>query len=355
MYLSAVHRALALGLLASVLVSRRALAEDLPTQGAGSFGSTVDTAAPDAMNMAPSQSKGAIALGHEGLKLMDRGEYERAFSLFERAEQLAHSPVFLIYQARAAWQLGHYQTALTLYQACSAEKLDEKSPELWKQTVAEAERERARLSEQMPVVKLSFAGGLTPPLEVTVQRKSEQSGAAVQTSMSEFSSAASQVMDLDPGHYLITVKDRQRRVIEHALRVKPGSHIQLHFEFSALAFREAKRLSVRPNQPGPSALRVGAYAAWSSGSALLIGGAVAGGMAMAIAQDVLVACSGNVCPAEEQARVERAQRLSRLAAAGLVSGLVGEVAGTVLWLWDRHARQLRLTTSGTALAIEGNF
>ena len=76
---------------------------------------------------------------------------------------------------------------------------------------------------------------------------------------------------------------------------------------------------------------------------------------MMLAQDVLSKCSGDVCPAEEQIRVARAQRLGRLAAAGIVSGLVGEVAGTVLWLWDRHETRLQLATQGTGLMVQGKF
>ncbi|HXS17992.1 MAG TPA: tetratricopeptide repeat protein, partial [Polyangiaceae bacterium] len=300
-------------------------------------------------------SKQAIALGHEGLKLMELGEYEQALTLFMQAEQLAHSPVFLIYQARAAWWLGRYEAALGLYQTCSDERLDEQSPVLWQQTVLEARRERARLAEVIPVIELSFAGQVRAPLRVSIRRQTGDDGALGRTSTADWPTVEQRRIKLDPGQYSITVRDGAERVVRQALRARPGSRIQARFVFPASPVKGTPRAPSPPVPSGTTKLRWGAYAAWSSGSALLIGGVVAGSMSMMLAQDVLSKCSGDVCPAEEQIRVARAQRLGRLAAAGIVSGLVGEVAGTVLWLWDRHETRLQLATQGTGLMVQGKF
>jgi hypothetical protein len=355
MHLPAVHRAFACALCASLLWAASALAQSAPTVDTDSARTASSDVPSTVLRRTPSQaSNEAIVLGHEGLKLMEVGQYQRALSLFAQAEQRAHSPVFLIYQARANWWLGRYQAALALYRACSAEVLEEESPALWKETVVEAERESTRLSRQVPVIHLSFSGAWSPPIAITIARPSMNDG-KIEVARSELLSAEPRRMELDPGRYFVTVRDGQDHVVERALSLQSGGQAGLHFIFPAPLVREKRRSSVVSPRSGPSALRVGAYAAWSSGGALLVGGAVAGGVAMALAQDVLQACAGDVCPAEEQVRAERAERWGRLAAAGLVSGLVGEVAGTVLWLYDRQEKQWQLTSRGTVLSLEGTF
>jgi hypothetical protein len=94
----------------------------------------------------------AVVRGQRGLEAFRERDWATAYDSFRQAETLVHSPVFLLYMARARAEEGAHPEALDLYARVVAEKLPENAPAAWRQAVRQAESEsqalRARLEER---------------------------------------------------------------------------------------------------------------------------------------------------------------------------------------------------------------
>ena len=108
----------------------------------------------------------AVQLGREGVALYNDQRFEDAFDRFANAEELVHSPVFLIYMARCDHKRGNWVAALDRYDALVIEKFRDDAPKEWMRAREEAELERARLAQQIPTV--SIAVGDVPHDRVSV-------------------------------------------------------------------------------------------------------------------------------------------------------------------------------------------
>lgn len=91
----------------------------------------------------------AVVSGQRGLEAFRNGEWGAAYSRFHEAETLAHSPVFLLYMARARARLGAAAEALDLYARVIREPLDQHTPDSWRSAVDQGKREAAELRAKM--------------------------------------------------------------------------------------------------------------------------------------------------------------------------------------------------------------
>lgn len=318
-----------------------------------------DTATPRASDLSrrsgTTQTKDAIALGHQGLHALDAGDFAAAFELFAGAEALAHSPVFLLHQARAAWNLGRWELALNLYDACTSEKLDANSPPPWRETVETASAEKARLVAVMPSLRVSWASDFAQPIQMKIERLDSVDPKQAYDATEVMQKDA--WLHLDAGEYLVILEDAQRRKEAQRVVLEPRRPVRLHFGLSKPQL--TRDVQLHPSQPRrgtPNELKMAAYVAWGSGVGLLTFGGVAGGVALGLAAAVRANCEEDICPSEEQERAQAALRWGNLATAGIVSGLVGVGAGTMCWVWDRKRQaKLRLASSGAVLQLEGTF
>ena len=83
----------------------------------------------------------AVSRGQRGLAAFGSGDLEASYRLFESAEELAHSPVFLLYMARVRAKQGALEDALALYERVCSEPLAETSPEVFRAAVEHAQEE----------------------------------------------------------------------------------------------------------------------------------------------------------------------------------------------------------------------
>jgi hypothetical protein len=94
----------------------------------------------------------AVANGQRGLEAFRQGDWATAYSRFHDAETFAHSPVFLLYMARARARLGASAEALDLYTRVARERLGDGVPDSWRSAVEQATQEgselRARLARE---------------------------------------------------------------------------------------------------------------------------------------------------------------------------------------------------------------
>ncbi len=91
----------------------------------------------------------AIANGERGLEAFRVGDWAAAYTAFQDAETLAHSPVFLLYMARARERQGAWAEALDLYSRITREPPSEGAPESWRGAAEQAEQEAAALRARL--------------------------------------------------------------------------------------------------------------------------------------------------------------------------------------------------------------
>ena len=87
----------------------------------------------------------AVGAGQRGLEAFRLGDWEAAYRAFREAETTAHSPVFLLYMARARQRQGASAEALDLYARVAAEPVTTVTPDSWRVAIEQAAREGAEL------------------------------------------------------------------------------------------------------------------------------------------------------------------------------------------------------------------
>jgi tetratricopeptide (TPR) repeat protein len=87
----------------------------------------------------------AVQAGQRGLEAFRLGNWEAAYQAFREAEATAHSPVFLLYMARARQRQGASAEALDLYARVAAEPAANATPGSWRAAIEQAAVERAEL------------------------------------------------------------------------------------------------------------------------------------------------------------------------------------------------------------------
>jgi hypothetical protein len=117
----------------------------------------------------------AVASGQDGLEAFRRGDWATAYSRFHDAETFAHSPVFLLYMARARARQGASAEALDLYARVARESLDERVPDSWRSAVEQARAEGSELGarlvrEDSKRLRLPSAPAVTEPAGPSVPR-----------------------------------------------------------------------------------------------------------------------------------------------------------------------------------------
>ena len=91
----------------------------------------------------------AVATGPRGLEAFRRGDWAQAYALFHRAETLAHSPVFLLYMARAREKQHASEEALDLYARVVRQPVNGEVPDSWRTAVEQAEQELRELRSRL--------------------------------------------------------------------------------------------------------------------------------------------------------------------------------------------------------------
>lgn len=263
---------------------------------------TVDSAQHQSPSNRPSSSASepdsALVWGHRGLREFGRGEYRGALASFERAEELQHSPVFLLYMARAHQKLGNLVEAKSLYRRVIDDPEAEQGPPAWQQAVRDA---RSELNGLEPTTTPEEAEHRLSPSAAPTTAEPSRSRSRTATESAEKTA--------DP-------------VARPAARtIKP----------------------VSPASPSPPSIssegstprRPAAYAALGVGGLGLVLATVTGAMAVSRANEVKSRCVGTVCRPEDEPLVYEANRFGNLATVGAVVAITGAATGVTLLLWPK--------------------
>ncbi len=107
----------------------------------------------------------------EGVKASNEKRWADAADLFTRAESLVHSPVHLLYLARAQEKLGQLVKARENYNRVIRERVSPDSPEAFRQAQASAQQEVGAVDARLGAVTLKLEGEKGP---VTVTMDGEK-------------------------------------------------------------------------------------------------------------------------------------------------------------------------------------
>jgi hypothetical protein len=105
---------------------------------------------------------GARVAATEGVKASNEKRWADAADLFTRAESLVHSPVHLLYLARAQEKLGRLVKARENYNRVIRERVGADSPEAFRQAQASAQQEVGSVEARLASVTLKVEGEKGP-------------------------------------------------------------------------------------------------------------------------------------------------------------------------------------------------
>ena len=286
----------------------------------------------------PLDSERALSLGHAGLSAFESEDYQAALKNFELAESAAHSPVFLLYMAKARLKLGELLRARSLLRQVAHEELSADAPPSWQRAHDQAHENLKQIAGQIPSLALSVRGG-TPPFLVSIAERQQRVGRGTVR------------LELDPGSYSCLVQDAQGRSVTQKLSVaaferKKSIVVEFPAEHSVARNADPAASAPEPNNLlALSTLGVGIVAA----SVGIVAGTVAGVQT----RNLKAQCDGNVCPRDQKYRGERAKTWANVASASLVIGAVGIGGG--LLLYDSPDSRAEQVGRGPFINVAGSF
>jgi hypothetical protein len=128
-------------------------------------------AQPSAWAQSDDDRAGARVAATEGVKAINEKRWADAADLFSRAESLVHSPVHLLYLARAQEKLGHLVKARENYNKILREKYSTDAPDAFRQAQSSAQQESAGLDARLAAITVKLDGEKGP---VTVTMDGEK-------------------------------------------------------------------------------------------------------------------------------------------------------------------------------------
>jgi hypothetical protein len=265
----------------------------------------------------------AIELGRQALATYSRGAFEEALREFAAAEQVAHSPVFVLYMARCQRKLGKLLKARELLRRVTAENLAPDAPSPWQFAVASGRAELATLEGQIPSIL------------VTITNPSEILGVTLDGATVDMSQGKLE-LDVDPGAHDLDVlyRDRttERRVVvagngeRSKLVALSKSQVRSRPAPSSASSALAHPAHHNPPDRRSSSLRRWSYVTLGASAVSLGAGVISGIVALNAMDNVKRRCSEDLkCRPEEAVQVERASdwaavsTLSFIAAAGFLT------------------------------------
>jgi hypothetical protein len=195
-------------------------------------------------------------MAEQGATAYGEKRYADAVDLFTRAEALFHSPVHLLYVARANTALGRLVKAQEAYIKIVRAQLEPGSPEAFKRAVADADTELEKLKPRIPQVTLRILGADGSSPEVYVD------GEPVPPVL------VGVAMPIDPGKRTFEVRAAGRLPAERTVVVEEGEASQVELELAPAPDETAATpvstavgdtTVIEPASDDQGALRIGAW------------------------------------------------------------------------------------------------
>jgi hypothetical protein len=296
------------------------------------------------------EKAGARAAAMEGVKAYKDGRWQDALDMFSRAEGLVHSPVHMLYIARANSKLGHLVIAQETYMAAYREYLDPSAPPAFQRAKEQAQIELRELEPRLPSftlkisgapvekVNLTMDGKKVPPLLIGVPRP-------IDPGSHEFKVSGPGVK---PASLSVSIKESERK----------SATMQVEYDEAAAAAAVAAGEAPAEGEPaegepagsggapdgrdeapaeeGTNGLRLASYGALGVGAVGIGLGVVFGLNAKSKQDEANSLCDAQGCPLSQQDKIDTldsdASSANTISIVGFVAGGVGLAAGATLFI-----------------------
>jgi hypothetical protein len=254
-----------------------------------------------------SAAEKALAAAYDADSLFARGKWEEAHDRFKEADDLAHSPVFVLYMARSRRNAGKLIEAATIYERVLAEKLPADAPKPFRAALTDASAELTELRAKTPTVRAQIVGDQPADLEVRVDGQPLP---------------INSVKEMDPGTHTFVARG-SGRTVERKLTLASGDRdVVVAFDFNEIPAKDEPSASEGSWIPGIITLSVG-------GVGLGIG-AVTGAIAAVKASDIKENCVDNHCLTTDAEALSETRTLATVSTVGFIAGGAVAAAGIVL-------------------------
>jgi hypothetical protein len=329
-----------------------------------------------AFGQGDAERAGARAVALQGVQAFNESRWKDSVDLFTRAESLVHSPIHLLYMARAHEKLGQLVQAYEAYRKIVREKLPADASAAMRNAQTDAQKELPQLEPRLPYVNVVVEGG--PPgaaVNVTMD------GVAVPPALVGVSRPA------DPGEHKFqaTAEGLQSDVV--TLMLKEGSKESIVLKLQPVAGQTPSGPVADPGAGsaggqvtlGPAAtpsedgmskakkLRIGSYVAFGVGAVGVGAGTffLISGLGKRGDADDLCSVSGGNCPLEKKSEVDSldsdANSALTLSLVGYGVGVAGVATGVVLYMMSKKQEAATADTgikpwvAGNMLGVQGKF
>lgn len=274
----------------------------------------------------------AVKLGREALQAYERGAWQSAYDQLERAESVAHSPVFLLYMARAKERLDAQLDALRIYDRVLGETTSATTPEAWRAATEAARAERTALFQRVPSLVVVLGPDSPTDTAVTLD------GVAL-TRLGE-------ELLVEPGVHVVVAKRADGFEVQQRLTVLEGqkrARVELRVPMPPLVAGTSSRRGAPKSSNDENAARgragvtkrpsTAVYVTGGAGLASLLFGIVAGTLAWNELRQLKDDCPRDRCQSGDANRLDSVRRLGTLADIGFSVGAAGLGTSALLfWL-----------------------
>jgi hypothetical protein len=280
----------------------------------------------------------ALEFGRRGIESFQQRDWIAAYAAFVQAERAAHSPVFVLYQARCKRNGGELVAGKALYEKLVGEAVTPDAPEAWKNAVSEGVTELAALDVRVPTVRLALNNADGEPALLWID--GVQVGPVLGGELT-----------LDPGEHAFYARanpDKEARQTVTLLEYQKGVRVTLDLVSSKRGVepnpvmpnpvtRSEKAIRApalpRPERESDADLRVPAIVALGLSAALASVGTVTGVAAWRRAQDIQQNCSGSQCRPQDRGLADSAADLASVSNVAFGAAGLALAAGIALWSW----------------------
>ena len=272
----------------------------------------------------------------EGNDALDKKDYARALSCFERADALFHAPTILIGSARARAALGKLVGAREAYNRIVNETVPPNASPAFLKAIEDARVEVTALMPRVPSIIIDVQGADLSKVSATID------GASIPNA------ALGVKRPADPGKHVVRVGGPGFETSEVSVTVAEGKTETVTVQLKAgegtppVATEAPVGVGGRgaPIGPPPGAepretgntLRTVGWVSLGVGAAGLVVGGVTGGMAIAKHGDIVGTgnCTNGKCLPSQQSDVNTYNTLGGVSTAGFIAGGVLAATGAVL-------------------------
>jgi len=293
----------------------------------------------------PDPGAQALELGRAALAAYTAGSWQSAYDQFGAAEQIVHSPVFVLYMARCKRNSGQLLAARELFRAVVSERIAADTPGPWQQAVASAHAELGTLQQNVPSVWIRDASA-------SDLARTTLDGRSVPTLMNGME------LELDPGKHVFEISHPQGSRSIVVVQLSEGRRrVPVVLSSPSEVARTQHPAPASPSGAGhaptfPTRKVVG-YTALGLGALGVTLGAISGLSAKSRSDSLRKdQCdSSGDCYPDARAEAETASAWATVSTVGFVFGGAFLAAGTAVFVFTPSPTPSRVSS----IAIRGTF